>query len=140
MSTKVEELGQFFIDLTYTYDDGDLTDQTNEFYDDEDSKPEYRVSYGSDNVDWSSVEEIFWSYKEPVVKVLPSGASVILQEQVGGEGEGERYYLIFRVDNEDATTQFFRVDGYYASDEGTRWESAQLKEVKSASRQVVFYE
>lgn len=127
----VNTLGQAFVDWTYEADP--------DWYDDEDGAPTYVVSYGSDNVHWGEVEEIFYSWKDPIVKVV-EGSEVRLVEQVGGEGEGENYYLVFEVRNPDGTVQFFRVDGYYASYEGTSWDGAALREVKAVVRPVTFYE
>lgn len=65
---------------------------------------------------------------------LESGPAYI-EEDFGGEGQGETRYVVFSVDG-----QFFRVDGYYASWDGTNWESASPYEVEAKEVTVIKYE
>jgi hypothetical protein len=129
----VQTLGQAFLDWTRK--------ETPEEYDGYDDAEDnvYTSDYG-DNVSWGAVEELFWSYRDPKVEKEVGGSKVTLQEQHGGEGEGDEYWLVFRVENSDGSEQFFRVDGYYASYDGTSWDGAQLREVNAVPRTVVFYE
>lgn len=140
---KAKELGQGFIDLTYLDDEGNVS----EYYEDWDEdglsaatgKPEYHYNYG-DNVAWDAIEEIFYVYSgDPIVQEI-AGSRVTLEQQVGGEGEGDEYFLVFKVDNPDGSVQYFRKDGYYTSYEGTGWDSGELHEVKLVQRLVNFYE
>ena len=55
--------------------------------------------------------------------VLASGPAFVV-EDFGGEGQGETRYVVFSVGE-----QFFRVDGYYASWDGTTWEDPTPHEV-----------
>jgi hypothetical protein len=65
---------------------------------------------------------------------LPSGEAKEI-EQKGGEGEGEEYWVVFRVGDD----KFFRVEGYYTSWEGTNWENAEVIEVEPAQVLVTVY-
>ena len=66
--------------------------------------------------------------------VLPSGPAYVV-EDFGGEGQGETRYVVFSVGD-----QFFRVDGYYASWDGTTWEDPTPEEVVAKEVTVVRYE
>lgn len=68
------------------------------------------------------------------VPVLPSGP-VYLVEDFGGEGQGETRYVVFSVGE-----QFFQVDGYYASWDGTTWEDPIPYEVAPKEVVVIRYE
>lgn len=65
--------------------------------------------------------------------VLPSGPAYVV-EDFGGEGQGETRYVIFQVGE-----QFFEVDGYYASWDGTTWEDPTPYEVAAKDVVVVKY-
>jgi hypothetical protein len=64
---------------------------------------------------------------------LASGTAKFIKQK-GGEGEGEKYYIIFSVG--DAT---FKVDGYYSSWEGANWDSAEVIEVEPVEVLVTKY-
>ncbi len=66
--------------------------------------------------------------------VLPSGPAYTV-EDFGGEGQGETRYVVFSVGE-----QFFRVDGYYASWDGTTWEDPAPYEVKPVEVTVIDYQ
>lgn len=55
-------------------------------------------------------------------------------EDFGGEGQGDTRYVVFSVGD-----QFFRVDGYYASWDGTTWESPNPYEVEPVQVMVTEY-
>jgi hypothetical protein len=80
------------------------------------------------------------SSKEHIAKygyntaVLPSGPAYVV-EDFGGEGQGETRYVVFQVGE-----QFFRVDGYYASWDGTTWEDPTPYEVTPKEVTVIRYE
>lgn len=67
--------------------------------------------------------------------VLPSGPAYIVEDVGGGEGDGEERYVVFQV-----ADQFFQVDGYYASWDGTTWEDTTPYEVKPKEVTVIQYE
>lgn len=87
----------------------------NEFYDSISSKA-YIEKYG---------------YK---TATLESGPAYV-EEDFGGEGQGETRYVVFSVGE-----QFFRVDGYYASWDGTTWEDPTPEEVIAKPVTVIRYE
>ncbi len=65
---------------------------------------------------------------------LESGPAYTV-EDFGGEGQGETRYVIFQVGE-----QFFEVDGYYASWDGTTWEDTTPFEVAATPVTVIQYE
>lgn len=56
--------------------------------------------------------------------ILPSG-NVYLVEDFGGEGQGDERWVVFSVGD-----QLFRVEGSYASWDGTTWDYPSLEEVE----------
>src|SRR5678816_3666798 len=40
-------------------------------------------------------------------------------EQFGGEGQGDRAWVVVKVEFKNGTTRFFKKDGYHASHDGT---------------------
>jgi len=59
-------------------------------------------------------------------------------EQVGGgEGDGEHTHVVLKT---EATGQFFRINGYYYSYDGTTWDDSRLFEVRPVTKTVVVYE
>lgn len=76
-----------------------------------------------------NVEKFDWAH----APVLPSGPAFLV-EDFGGEGQGETRYVVFSVGE-----QFFRVDGYYASWDGTTWEDPIPEEVVAKEVTVIKY-
>jgi hypothetical protein len=70
---------------------------------------------------------------------VPGCGRVTVVEDFGGEGEGERYYLIFRVDFEDGSCRYFKMNGWYASYDGGYYDGP-FEEVKPVDRTITFYE
>lgn len=66
--------------------------------------------------------------------VLPSGPAYLV-EDFGGEGQGEERWVVFSVGD-----QLFKVEGYYASWDGTTWDDPTPFEVKPKDVVVVRYE
>lgn len=64
---------------------------------------------------------------------LPSG-DLELVEQFGGEGEGDDYWFVFKVEG-----QFFKVEGFHSSWEGVNWEGSEIKEVEAREVTVIQY-
>lgn len=58
-----------------------------------------------------------------VVELAP-GIEAKLVESFGGEGKGEDCWFIFSIGE-----QFFRINGYYSSWDGTDWTEGSLEEV-----------
>ena len=72
-------------------------------------------------------------YSWQTVPVLPSGPAFLV-EDFGGEGQGDTRYVVFSVGE-----QFFQVDGYYASWDGTTWDDPVPYEVKPVEVTVIKY-
>jgi hypothetical protein len=81
-----------------------------------------------------STKEHIEKYEWAHAPVLPSGPAFLV-EDFGGEGQGETRYVVFSVGE-----QFFRVDGYYASWDGTTWEDPTPSEVIAKEVTVIRYE
>lgn len=62
-------------------------------------------------------------------KLKAAGFDIKVAEQEGGEGEGSHYHIVLKLTKDNENT-FVKCDGYYASHEGTSWESADIYEVK----------
>ena len=71
-------------------------------------------------------------------------ADVELVESFGGEGEGERRWLVFKVTPkngvvDDAAPRYFKKEGYYSSWDGSDWDGA-FTEVRPVEKYVTAYE
>jgi hypothetical protein len=66
-----------------------------------------------------------------------SVGEVKLIEDVGGEGQGDHAHVVIQT---VATGQFFRINGYYSSYDGTDWYDSELHEVQPVTKTVVVYE
>lgn len=64
---------------------------------------------------------------------LPSG-DLELVDQFGGEGEGDDYWFVFKIED-----QFFKVEGFHSSWEGVNWEGSEIKEVEAREVTVIQY-
>lgn len=90
-----------------------------------------------DNEVWYEFYEAIWGTKhnrENKTATLASGRALI-EEDFGGEGQGETRYVVFSVGD-----QFFRVEGYYASWDGTTWDDPIPFEVEAKEVSVIKYE
>lgn len=74
-----------------------------------------------------------WTSKRKPV-VLASGEARIVQD-FGGEGQGDQRYVVFSVGD-----KFYRVDGYYASWDGSNWDDPTPYEVTPKEVTVIEYE
>lgn len=84
---------------------------------------------------YASIESPDWG--ELYGGIDTSLGEVKLVEEVGGEGEGEHTHVVVQT---VATGQYFRINGYYSSYDGTDWDDSDLYEVKKVERLVTFYE
>lgn len=98
---------------------------------DYDSYDESEAEYG--NIFVGVAEELdSWYYRrkhgvDPTLDL--DGVIVELEEQWGGEGEGDRYGHIIKVSS-DNSIQYFQADGFYSSYNGHSWEGAEYYEVE----------
>lgn len=93
---------------------------------------------------WDEWEEAI-RYNSKSVPV-PGLGNVSLAESFGGEGQGDQYYLVFRVEitPEQAgegwmDLRYYRVDGYWASHDGGEYDGP-FYEVQPVEKMVTFYE
>lgn len=70
---------------------------------------------------------------------VPGLGRVTVVEIFGGEGEGDRYYLVFRVEAEDGTVRFFKMNGWYASHDGGHFDGP-FEEVKAVEKTITVYQ
>lgn len=102
----------------------DALHKTEYAYDDED-RDYYGRTFNWDEFSWGAREAL--DTELGVVRVV---------DQEGGEGQGDHAHIVFLVKD---TGQYFRIDGFYSSYEGTDWDG-ELREVHRVTREVVFYE
>jgi hypothetical protein len=81
-------------------------------------------------------EELFWGEGKISIENL---GRVFGIEKYGGEGQGEQYWFIFKVEGEDGTVRHFKRDGWYASFNGGCYDGPTI-EVKPAEKLVTVYE
>lgn len=65
------------------------------------------------------------------------GKSEIVEEEGGHEGAGEDCHIVRYFSDHDV---YIRLDGWYASYDGTHWEDADYRVVKAVYKMVRFYE
>ena len=78
---------------------------------------------------------------------VPNLGLVSIAESFGGEGQGDQYYLVFKVEfNEENSVnahvpdvKYYRVDGYWASFGGGEYDGP-FYEVQPVQRMVTFYD
>lgn len=73
-----------------------------------------------------------WRNDPPELE-LPSGSAKFVK-RYGGEGKGEKYWVIFSVGDE-----LFKVDGYYSSWDGSSWDDAEMYKVEPVEVTVIEY-
>ena len=56
------------------------------------------------------------------------GYSVKEEDQEGGEGQGENYYIVYKV-SDDHESILVKVNGFYSSEEGVDWSYGDAIEV-----------
>jgi len=107
-----------------------------EYYNEDLSRLEDGHYYDEDGVTY--FEEIADDLSEDLygTGLEVDGLHLKLVEQVGGEGEGDEYFVVFTIEE---TGQFFRFDGYYSSFDGTSWESTALREVQKTAKTITVY-
>lgn len=82
--------------------------------------------------DWREWEEL-----QGEAVVVDGLGIVTVVETFGGEGMGDQYYMVFKL--EDCSGErFFKLDGWYASWDGGTYD--RMFEVKPVEKTVTFYE
>lgn len=113
------------------------TDKIVQFYTD---NPKYlRAGQTLDSIRQSSLDNgIDWG--EDVSQNFVNGYVLEFVESFGGEGMGDHAHVVYSVRPQNSDDmQYFRIDGYYTSYDGTDWDG-ELYEVKLTTRTVTFYE
>lgn len=80
-----------------------------------------------------------WTRSEPTPVEIMRLGKVTFVESFGGEGQGDRMHLVFRLDTVDGSSRLFKKDGYYSSYGGSEYD-AELQEVKATEKTVTVYE
>jgi len=78
------------------------------------------------------------SFSKDLPRDVPGLGSVNVVESHGGEGQGDRYYMVFSVTNE-SEVRYFKIDGYYASYAGGEFDGP-FTEVHPVTKTVTVYE
>lgn len=86
--------------------------------------------YGA-SYEWS---ELSWDADTNKGVTLSDGSKLEVAHRKGGEGQGEEYFIVFKVGD-----QFFRIDGFYSSYEGVDWYDSELYEVAPQEVTVIEY-
>jgi hypothetical protein len=67
------------------------------------------------------------------------GFKLSVETEFGGEGEGDSRWIVIKAVSDDGTEQFFRMDGYYASYDGSTWDG-EFYEVRPREKTITVYE
>lgn len=98
--------------------------------------PDEDTEYGAPNYVWGEYQ---WGSTKPFV-VDGIDGTIEVVDTAGGEGQGDHAHIVFKVVTVDGDEQYFKIDGYYSSYDGTDWDGSDLFEVRPIERTVVFYE
>lgn len=71
---------------------------------------------------------------------VPDFGTVRVVENFGGEGQGDQRYIVFKLTDEFGDEHFFKVDGYYASYDGSSWDGSELYQVTPREKTITVYE
>jgi hypothetical protein len=80
----------------------------------------------------------FWAWENKSTEIEGLG-KVTTVEQFGGEGQGDRAWVVVRVDFPNGTSRYFKKDGYHASHDGTYYDG-YFSEVTPQEKVVTVYE
>ena len=61
------------------------------------------------------------------------------EEQFGGEGQGDNYWIVFSVEKE-GIQKFYKIPGWYSSNYGSELEVSSTYEVKAVEKTVTVWE
>ncbi len=108
---------------------------------------DYDADYDSEHwgeLAYSLSASVRWDSESRIHVPIEPGADfegmrvVCVQDEGGGEGEGETRFAVFSFTDETGT-RYFRKDGFYASYDGTTWDG-DFREVTPKEKVVTFYE
>ncbi len=83
--------------------------------------------------EWSELNEALFSGARAID--VPGLGILEGVDEFGGMDQGSERWMIFKLTQEDGTTQHFQKDGCYASHDGTYWDG-ELFEVSSRTKTV----
>lgn len=85
------------------------------------------------------LDNIFHSYVDDGVKEFIIGDyKFFCVDSYGGDGQGDDYWRVYKVEQESQEPRYFRFDGWYASYEGSCIED--VYEVKPKTKTITVYE
>lgn len=95
------------------------------------NKTERQAKWGIDSYD-------FYGYKEPIQ--FGDWLVQVVDQEGGGEGEGEHWHCVFKVEKGGVLHGYYYIPGYYQSYNGTEIEWDSIYEVKPFDKVVVDWE
>lgn len=72
-------------------------------------------------------------------ELVPDFGTVSVVTQEGGEGQGDQYFVVWKLTDENGDEYYFRADGYYSSYEGVEWDGAELRQVQPRQKTITVY-
>lgn len=96
---------------------------------------DYSQKYYEEETNW-----YWWAWEtggEPTP--IEGLGNVTTVEQFGGEGQGDRAWVVVKVEFPDGTVRYFKKDGYHASHDGTYFDG-DFDEVTPQQKVVTVYE
>jgi hypothetical protein len=69
-----------------------------------------------------------------------NGYTLNTVEHFGGEGQGDHVHWVFTVTDPQGNLEYWKIDGYYSSYNGSDWSSGLLHKVTPKTKQVTYYE
>ena len=91
--------------------------------------------YEGSTRDEEGPQELFDTWRsDPQPVETPWGPAVSV-EDFGGEGQGDHAHVVVKLGD-----QYFKIDGYYSSWEGTDWSYDEWYEAKPVEKTVIEYE
>jgi len=91
--------------------------------------------YGTDEYDWHE-----WKYEVGTESIDVVGLGVVtVVDEYGGEGQGDEYWIAFRVEFAEGPIRFFRMNGYYASYDGGTFDGP-FEEVQPVEKTITVFE
>lgn len=69
---------------------------------------------------------------------LPGIGRAVIVDEFGGEGQGDQYWLVFKVTEADGTERLFRRNGWYASYSGGEYDGP-TEEVQPVQKTITVY-
>ncbi|ANA86355.1 hypothetical protein BH762_gp012 [Gordonia phage OneUp] len=69
---------------------------------------------------------------------IPGIGLATLERTHGGEGEGDQYWFVFKITDDDGNVRYFRREGWYASYDGGHYDGPTV-EVRPAEKVITVY-